>query len=106
MRNTIKAALFSLLIFPGSGHFILGKYMRGLVFFLPSLISAYLLVKDAIAQANALAGQLLEGNVPQNLKTSNLELATWLFTACWLASVADSLYLGRKADRIAKESKN
>lgn len=105
MRKTIKAALFSILIFPGIGHFALGKYVRGLAFLIPALISTYLLVRNVLEQANAMADQLLQGASPQYAEPANLKYASWVFLACWIVSIADSIRLGRQADKASKEDK-
>ena len=44
MRKSIKAVLLSALVFPGIGHFALKRYQRGLIFFVPALLSLSLIV--------------------------------------------------------------
>ncbi len=101
MRNTIKALLFSLLLFPGTGHFVLGKVRRGLLFFLPALVGAVYLVNATIEQAEILAEQMLNGGTPQISETVAMGNASWMLLACWLLAAIDAFFLGRKADHNA-----
>ncbi len=64
MKNSVKAALFSALVFPGTGHFIIKRYLRGLVFFLPSLLSLLYLLRYSVNKAYAIAEQITQGNIP------------------------------------------
>ena len=103
MRKTIKALLFSLLIFPGTGHFVLGKVSRGMLFFLPALFGFIYLVKEAMVQAEVMTNQLLDGSNPQFQETAAMGTKSWILFACWLLSAIDVLYLGRKADKNANQ---
>lgn len=116
MRKTVKAVLFSALIFPGTGHFTLGRYKRGLLFFIPALLGLLILVYAAIDKAQTLAAQIGQGQVPldavalSDLVLSStgenellvLNIATWLLIICWIAGMIDSFRVGKAADRAAK----
>ena len=99
MRKSIKAFLFSFLIFPGTGHFALGLYRRGLLFLLPALLSMTLMLRDTMEQAGTLAEQILQGSNPQITETSNLQYASIIFTICWIVAIVDATRLGIKADQ-------
>ena len=75
MKITTKVILYSLLIFPGIGHFILKKYALGLVF---SLSFAYLLfglVNQIIGQAQQIAQSITRGEIPLEITAINEALA-------------------------------
>lgn len=101
MRQSVKAFLFSFLIFPGTGHFALGRYQRGLIFMLPALISMFMLLQNAMAQIDALSGQIMQGITPQANETASMQYASWIFMICWIASIIDAVRLGRLADKSA-----
>ena len=117
MRKSIKAALFSGLIFPGVGHFSLKRYQRGMLFFVPALLSLLLLFRNALDQAYSIADQIQQGNVPldpdviANLISAPppepvmlmLKIATWMIVICWVGGIVDSYYLGNKIDMADKK---
>lgn len=105
MRNTIKALLFSLLLFPGTGHFVLGKVRRGMIYFVPALAWMLYLMKIIMDQAEVLAEQMLSGANPQISETAAMSTISWMLAAIWLFAAIDAFYLGRQADKQATEKK-
>jgi hypothetical protein len=113
MKLSLKAALLSGLAFPGTGHFILKQYLRGLIFFLPSLISLLYLLRYSVNKANALAAQIAQGNIPLDAavigkaitaspagtELAQLEIAAWILLVSWLLGIVDSFRQGQLADR-------
>ena len=113
MKKSIKAALFSALVFPGVGHFSLGRYPRGLVFFLPALLSLLYLLRNALDRAYTIADQIQQGTIPldaeviTNLITAPptdsvmllLNIATWTIILSWLIALVDAFLLGKKIDQ-------
>ena len=113
MRKSIKAALLSGLLFPGTGHFSLQRYPRGLIFFIPSLLSLIFLVHYSLDKAYTIADQIKRGTIPLDTETIvnliavspseaivlKLQIATWALIACWLVSIIDSYRLGKIADQ-------
>jgi hypothetical protein len=113
MKKSIKAALLSGLIFPGVGHCSLKLFKRGLVFFLPAILSVFYLVQHAINHALSIVEQIEQGTVPLDADAISkliaappgdatsflLNIATWVFIACWAGSIIDSFILGKKLDQ-------
>ncbi len=113
MKKSIKAALLSGLVFPGTGHFSLDRYPRGLLFFIPSLLGLLYLIRYSLNQAYTVADQISLGKIPldtaviTNLITAQpeatemlkLQIATWMMIICWVLSIIDSFRLGRIADQ-------
>lgn len=113
MKKSVKGALLSGLVFPGTGQFVLGNNRRGLIFFSLSLTSLLYLIYYALKKAYALTEQIEAGTIPldtvaiTNLITAPpegtdlllLNLATWAILACWVGSIIDAYRLGNKADQ-------
>ena len=116
MRKSIKAALFSTLLFPGAGHILLKRYLRGLVFFVPALLCILFLINYAFNEASVIAEQMTNGTLPLDpeaiakLVTNppgdtqfKLQVATWIFIACWIIAIIDSFQLGYAAEKTEKK---
>jgi len=108
MKRSYKAALLSALIFPGCGHFILGRAMRGCLFLLPTAVAIAYVGKQVMERANAIVDQVNSGALPLDpqLIADRLSaapgsegplmtLAVTVCLVCWVGSVLDALWLGR-----------
>ena len=112
MRNSVKAALFSGLLFPGLGHFILRKYVRGALLAGISIACLCVLVYTAYEIAQQIVNEMLSGELPLDAATITAEvtkrtandgflrndLPTYVFIACWLIGIVDSWRVGRLQD--------
>ena len=113
MKQSYKAALFSALIFPGSGHFLLKQYLLGFLFAGTATGCICVLVFRAIAIAQTISDQMLSGEIPLDIAritseisiqseaagSTTVTIATWVLIFCWLAGTADAFRLGRQRDR-------
>lgn len=113
MKKSVEAALYSGLLFPGSGHFILKRVQRGLIFFIPSFAGLLYLVNDAINKASNIADQIIQGSVSldpnslSNLITAQssdaellaMQVLTWTLGIIWVAGIIDAYRLGKKLDQ-------
>jgi hypothetical protein len=113
MRKSIKAALFSGLVFPGVGHFSLKRHLRGMAFFAPAMTSLLFQIHYVLNRAGSIASQIESGTVPfdttslANLMAeapSHTELfllnfTSWVLLVCWLGGIVDSYSLGKVADQ-------
>lgn len=113
MRKSINAALFSALVFPGTGHFTLEYYRRGLIFFIPALLGGLFLILHATNMTYSIIDQINQGRIPLDIsalldliltspgqaKLLQLKIATYLFVIPWILSIPDSYLLGRKHDQ-------
>lgn len=113
MRSSLKAALFSALLFPGSGHFVLRKHVRGALLAGISIVCLYLLVSIALEIAQQVSDEILSGQIPldsvvimdevskrtADSGSSRAGLPTYLLLACWLVGIVDSWRLGHSQDR-------
>ena len=112
MKNAIKGALFSGLVFPGLGQIVLKKKMRGWIIVLVVLTSLYFLVMKALETALAIVDEVLaQGGIVDvadlaqtatQLTTNSTELTLnfllMLIIFCWVASTIDAYRVGKKMD--------
>lgn len=107
MKQSIKAALISGLLFPGLGQIlVLKRFARGCIFLLPTLAGALYILRVVMVQVNVLAGQLANGTLPfdiamiaQQIAASRTEgpamtAATLACVLCWSASILDAILFG------------
>jgi hypothetical protein len=107
MKQSIKAALISALLFPGLGQIlVLKRFARGCIFLLPTLAGAVTILRVVAVQVNALAGQLANGTLPfditmiaQQIAASRtngpaMTAATLACVLCWSASILDAILFG------------
>ncbi|MEJ2608695.1 MAG: hypothetical protein P8179_01120 [Candidatus Thiodiazotropha sp.] len=111
MKQSIKAALFSGLVFPGVGHFYLKHYLLGVIFASASLVATAFLLTPIIQVAQEIANKIATGEIPLDAGTINSQItqqvnniassasiALWSLISIWLIAIGDSYRLGRKRD--------
>ena len=109
MHKPLKAALFSLLIFPGAGQLLLKKYLSALFFATFAVIGLYLLMSDLFSRVNEILAQVQSGEVVADLatitelvqqqsatSTSSLSPALSILLITWLVSSVEAYRVGRK----------
>lgn len=111
MKKSLKAALFSALIFPGAGQLLLKAYYSAVFFAFFAATGLYLLFVDLYTYAHAILEQVQRGEVSADLasitelvhqqsanimETSNSALTILLFT--WLVSVVEAYRIGKKLE--------
>jgi len=110
MNKATRAALYSALLVPGWGQFYLKQYKRGLVFMLPVLAGALVLVWVVVQVSVAIVktatfkkGSVQLANVIQvaadALKAVDLFyflLMLLLIAVLWVLSIIDAYQLGKK----------
>jgi hypothetical protein len=111
MKKSDKAALLSALVFPGTGHFALKRYPRGILFFAPSMLALVVILDGVMRQVSAILDKVLSGVVSSDPATilllasgagsdsSRMTIATWVVVACWVISIVDSYLIGRSQDK-------
>ncbi len=116
MKQSYKAALFSLLLYPGSGHLLLNRYPMGLLIAGTATACLGILVFSAISIAQTISDKILSGELALDSAQIGAEIsvqtatdgsaittiATWLLVFCWLAGTADAFRLGHRLDQANK----
>jgi len=108
MQKSIKGLLLSALVFPGAGHFLLKRYLRGAVLAAASLGALASLVVEAITRARVVTDQILSGEVaPEVSAIANaiaqsagadqrlISFATYALVVIWLVAAIDAYRIGR-----------
>jgi len=118
MKISTKAMLYSIIVFPGAGYFVLKQKRRGFIALVATLGLFFTLVYEAIYKAQILAEAMVRdilnsGQIPfdifyilelrEKIETVPgyfpawfVTLATILLVAIWLVSIIDTYRLGKK----------
>lgn len=118
MKISTKAALFSGLVFPGTGLYLLKHYIRGSIFFVPALLMV-LYIGNGLAAVYSELSTKLNAN-PQALPdiaklTSDVQAslmahlphyhqAISLFVIAWIISTISSYFAGKKQELAASQT--
>ena len=100
------ALLLSALVFPGSGHFILGRKVRGCLFLVPALVALVMVLRQIMARLDQVMAQIDSGTLPLDVQlivekvdalSANdgpaMALAVSVLVACWIGSLIDTWFL-------------
>ncbi|ABV89009.1 DUF6677 family protein [Shewanella pealeana] len=112
MKTSVKAALLSAFICPGSGHFYLKKRAMGNILLVSSLAALSFLLWHAYQRAQQISQQILNGEIPLQLdaiysavtqapvgnEALYINIATIGFILAWGIGIIDSYRLGKKQD--------
>jgi len=107
MKKPLKAAMLSLFVYPGAGHFLLKKHKMGILFMLLFSIPFGWLLVDMVEQTNQLLQTVIDNNLPLDVATLT-DMFTTLSTThtqttngkglfmlvIWLLSTADAYRVG------------
>lgn len=110
MKQSVKAALLSGLIFPGVGQISIGRKKRGWFFILGSCILFYLIISTIIEQATSIVEKMQKDDVALDMEsitkqtselvafTDNTFLNTLLILLIlsWFISILDAYLIGKK----------
>lgn len=115
MKLAYKAVLYSALIYPGGGHFLLKHYAMGTVYAAIATACLGTLLVRAMEFAQGISERILSGEIPLDIAQIRAEIslgaladgsptvsiATWLLVGCWIVAGADAFRRGRQHDRTA-----
>lgn len=114
MQESTKAALWSIFIFPGGGHFYLKKLIVGSLMAGVAIAALLFVLIEVVERANAIADRILAGEVPLDLivitdmvmkqteqgSSQVIDFAWYSLIAVWLIAAIDAYRLGRKKDKL------
>ncbi|MDN4500859.1 hypothetical protein QX776_00445 [Alteromonadaceae bacterium BrNp21-10] len=106
MKKTTKAVLFSALVFPGSGHFILGRMKTAWVLLITSLVAIFNLGSTLLATAQTIADKIIAGEISPTIEAisrmveqqpvdTSSQLMSMIILVCWVIGIIDSYRCGR-----------
>ena len=102
LSKRTQALLLSALVFPGSGHFLLGRKARGCLFLVPSLVALLIVLRQIMARLDQIMAQIDSGALPLDVQliaekvdalSANdgpaMTVSVCVLVVCWLASIID-----------------
>lgn len=113
MKESVKAALWSIFIFPGSGHFYLKKPLAGTLAAGMTIAALVVILAKMMERATQIADKIVTGEVPLDLavitelvakqseldQSQGLEMASYGLLAIWILAAIDAYRLGRNKGR-------
>ena len=101
-----KAILLSTLVFPGTGHLLLGRKARGALFIVPSLIALLLVINNIMQRTGQIMDQINSGALPLDVQLitekvaalsandgPGMQVTVGVLVACWIAALVDLLFI-------------
>ena len=101
-----QALLLSALVFPGSGHLLLGRKARGCLFLVPALLALLIVLRQIMARLDQIMAQIDSGALPLDVQlivekvdalSANdgpaMTVAMSVLVACWIGSLIDTWFL-------------
>lgn len=113
MKKAMKAALLSAFIFPGVGHFLLKKYIPGVILAGAAFAGLYFLIVKSVETALQITEKLQSGEIQFDAATISelvseqtagtesllLDIALAVLLISWLIGIVDSYRVGRALDQ-------
>lgn len=112
MKNALKGALLSGLVFPGLGQLALKRYPRGFALLLTVLAALCVMIATAVQQAHAILDRIeTAGGLPDNDTITQaatqaaaasdspvITAVTLLIVVCWIVGIIDAYRIGKQMD--------
>jgi hypothetical protein len=112
MKNSMKGALLSGLVFPGLGQIVLKRYARGFALLLAVTAGLYIMIATAVQQAYAILDSIeAEGGMPDSDTISQaaaqaaaasdspmITAVSVLMLVCWIVGIIDAWRIGKQKD--------
>tara|TARA_R110002074_G_scaffold113172_3_gene242206 strand:- start:20 stop:379 length:360 start_codon:yes stop_codon:yes gene_type:complete len=113
MKKKEKAFLLSVLIFPGSGHILLKRYLSGFFLMGIAAVASYFLIYGVIHQALDIAEKIKHGGIYPNISAilevvsyqsagveiQSINTAMMVLLVTWLIGIVDTYRVGRQVNR-------
>ena len=112
MKNSVKGALLSGLVFPGLGQIALKHYWRGFALVVAVMAGLYIMIVTALQQAYAVLDVIeTEGGMPDSETISQaaaqaaaasdspiISVVSVLIIVCWIVGIIDAFRIGKQKD--------
>lgn len=85
MKNTTKALLLSILVFPGTGQYVLKRYKTATLFIVTSLILIIFIVIDIFKKASVIVDKIIAEGIEAELFAIRRLLAAQQDTSQWIS---------------------
>ena len=108
MKNSMKGALLSGLVFPGLGQIALKRYRRGFALMLTAMACMFVMIVTAVQQAYIILDNIeAEGGMPDSDIVTQAAVAfdsplisavKLLLIVCWIFAIIDAYRIGKQKD--------
>jgi hypothetical protein len=108
MKNSVKGALLSGLVFPGLGQIALKHYWRGFALVVAVMAGLYIMIVTALQQAYAVLDVIeTEGGMPDSetirqaaaaSDSPMITVVSVLIMVCWIVGIIDAFRIGKQKD--------
>ena len=112
MKLSIKVLIYSGLVFPGTGYFMLKKKLRGTMAFAITISCLLFIITEVFQRANIIAEKIIHGEIvydiavireqilltPGSLSEGTMNTLSMVIGIVWLISMLDSYYLARRQE--------
>jgi hypothetical protein len=112
MKSSLKGALLSGLLYPGSGQLKLKRYGRGIalilivtgsmcIFFVKALNKAFAVIDKLQSDGGLIDMTAISKAATQASTASNdliMNFCLWLMVICWIFGIVDAYLIGKKMD--------
>lgn len=119
MKKVEKAFLLSVLVFPGSGHILLKRYLTGFSLIIIASIASYFLIYGVINQALEIADKIKSGELYPDLsvilelvshqsvsaEVQSINTSMVVLLVAWLVGIVDSYRIGKYQNKLTKVKK-
>jgi TM2 domain-containing membrane protein YozV len=116
LKNSLKGALLSGLIFPGLGQMVLKRYRRGVVLMLAVIAALTVMIMTAVQQAYAVLENIEASGVTPDSDSIRqaaeqaaaasdsriIPAMALVIMVCWVGGIIDAYLIGRQQDRAAR----
>lgn len=112
MKLSVKVLMYSGLVFPGAGYFMLKKKLRGAMAFAITISCLLFIMREIFHRANIVAEKLIHGDIvydiaiireqilltPGSLSEGTMNTLSMVIGMVWFVSMLDSYYLARRRE--------
>jgi len=114
MKLSTSAVIYSTIVFPGAGYFVVGYKKRAIFALTISLICLGFLMVEAFHKAQIIAEKIVMGTIPYDiniireqiiltsgiLDKQTITLITFCITTVWIVGIVDSYRIGRIQEKL------
>ncbi|MFB1000770.1 MAG: hypothetical protein QMC13_11190 [Colwellia sp.] len=115
MKNSMKAALLSALVYPGIGQLFYQAYRRAVFFMVMFSMTAYFYIEEVVSKYQPLIDKVKSGELALNAQALAYEMSkhpitldpqlvrslTYILLISWLVGIVDAYRIGIKKDASA-----
>ncbi|MCP4432583.1 MAG: hypothetical protein GY806_16545 [Gammaproteobacteria bacterium] len=112
MKESVKAILWSVFIFPGGGHLYFKKWFAGVIFAAIATVALIVILARVVERASKIAEKIVLGEIPLDLAVimeqvsmqttlgdPTLDTAWYALIGIWIVAALDAFRLGRAVDK-------